>query len=146
MNEKVFLVSIFMFTSSLTHADAVQNKINQLFEQGYTHLEVERGTVKSKIVAYDNYGTKIEIVLSNSNGSTILQFTKNINNDDLHKTLTRIEPSSFDLHRNNNHNGNYDDDDYDKHEDDNHSDVSFPCRMHFLNSFPLETDFFFCRF
>jgi hypothetical protein len=53
MNEKVFLVSIFMFTSSLTHADAVQNKINQLFEQGYTHLEVERGTVKSKIVAYD---------------------------------------------------------------------------------------------
>ena len=69
MNEKVFLVSIFMFTSSLTHADAVQNKINQLFEQGYTHLEVERGTVKSKIVAYDNSGTKIEIVLSNSNGS-----------------------------------------------------------------------------
>ena len=33
MNEKVFLVSIFMFTSSLTHADAVQNKINQLFEE-----------------------------------------------------------------------------------------------------------------
>ena len=134
MRRHITYTAAILLASTPAYADFVQSRIDEFFARGYTHFEVERGTVKSKIEGYSTSGEKIEIVIDNVTGAVIRQYTETANDDDTRKTIERIEiryNDSDDDHnddddersdrnddRNDDHNDSDDDDD-DDDDDDN---------------------------
>ena len=118
MRRHIIYTAAILLASTPAYADFVQTKIDEFFAQGYTHFEVERGTVKSKIEGYSTTGEKIEIVIDNVTGAVIRQYTETANDDDTRKTIERIEiryNDSDDDH-------NDDDDDRSDRNDDRNDD------------------------
>ena len=70
------LFSLAMIASPALAQDLVDDKIQELFAQGYTHFEVSRGFLRTEIEAYGPNFTKLEIRLSNADGSIISERTQ----------------------------------------------------------------------
>ena len=114
MRRHITYTAAILLASTPAYADFVQSRIDELFIRGFTHFEVERGTVKSKIEGYSTAGEKIEIVIDNVTGAVIRQYTETVNEDDFRDIIESIETrynDSDDDHNDNN--DDYDDDDDD---------------------------------
>ena len=132
MRRHIIYTAAILLSSTPAYADFVQTKIDEFFAQGYTHFEVARGTVKSKIEGYSTAGEKIEVVIDNLTGAVIRQYTETVNDDDSRGIIETIETRYNDRNddRNDDHNDNDDghsdrnDDRNDDHNDndDGHSD------------------------
>lgn len=70
------LFSLAMMASPALAQDFVDAKIQELFAQGYTHFEVSRGFLRTEIEAYGPNFTKLEIRLSNADGSVVSERTQ----------------------------------------------------------------------
>ncbi|NBT88457.1 MAG: hypothetical protein EBT51_09165, partial [Flavobacteriaceae bacterium] len=114
MRRHIIYTAAILLSSTPAYADFVQTKIDEFFAQGYTHFEVARGTVKSKIEGYSTAGEKIEVVIDNLTGAVIRQYTETVNDDDSRGIIETIETRYNDRNddRNDDHNDN----------DDGHSD------------------------
>ena len=110
MRRHITYTAAILLASTPAYADFVQSRIDEFFARGFTHFEVERGTVKSKIEGYSTTGEKIEVVIDNVTGAVIKQYTETANDDDTRKTIERIEIRYNDI-----------DDDHND-DDDGHSD------------------------
>ena len=51
--------------------DFVDTKVQELYNQGYTHFSVVRGTFRSEITAYGLNVGQLEVTLSNADGSVV---------------------------------------------------------------------------
>ena len=91
MKKYFFTTTALILSSSIASADIIQDRINSLFNQGYTHFEVERGSVKSKIEAYTSNGQKLEVVLDNNSGNVLSSEFETMKNDDHSNTIREIE-------------------------------------------------------
>lgn len=67
------LFSFAMMASPAIAQDFVDAKIQELFAQGYTHFEVSRGFLRTEIEAYGPSFSKLEVRLSNADGSVVSQ-------------------------------------------------------------------------
>ena len=124
MRRHITYTAAILLASTPAYADFVQSKIDELFLQGFTHFEVERGTVKSKIEGYSTAGEKIEIVIDNVTGAIIRQYTETVNDDDSRDIIESIETrynDSDDDHNDSNDHHNDSDDDH-NNSDDDHND------------------------
>jgi hypothetical protein len=90
MRRHIAYTAAILLVSTPVYADFVQTKIDEFFAQGYTHFEVERGTVNSKTEGYAATGEKIEIVIDNVTGAVIRQYTETAHGDDTRKIIERI--------------------------------------------------------
>lgn len=70
------LLSLALMAGPALAQDFVDAKIQELFAQGYTHFEVSRGFLRTKIEAYGANFTKLEIRLSNADGSVLSERTE----------------------------------------------------------------------
>lgn len=70
------LFSLAVMASPALAQDFVDAKIQELFSQGYTHFEVSRGLLRTEIDAYGPNFTKLEIQLSNADGSVVSERTQ----------------------------------------------------------------------
>ena len=70
------MLSLALLTSPAFAQDFVDANIQDLFSQGYTHFEVSRGLVRTEIEAYGPNLTKLEVQLSNADGSILSQRTE----------------------------------------------------------------------
>ena len=128
MRKHITYTAAILLASTPAYADFVQTKIDEFFAQGYTHFEVERGTVKSKIEGYSTAGEKIEVVIDNVTGAVIRQYTETANDDDTRKTIERIEIRYNDIDDDHNDDDHNDDDDGhsdrndDRNDDHNYND------------------------
>jgi len=124
LRRHITYTAALLLASTPAYADFVQSKIDEFFTRGYTHFEVERGTVKSKIEGYSATGEKIEIVIDNVTGAVIRQYTETAKDDDTRKIIERIEIRYND--RDDDHNDRDDDrndrDDDRNDRDDDHND------------------------
>jgi hypothetical protein len=125
MRRHIIYTAAILLSSTPAYADFVQTKIDEFFAQGYTHFEVARGTVKSKIEGYSTAGEKIEVVIDNLTGAVIRQYTETVNDDDSRGIIETIETRYNDRNddRNDDHNDN-DDGHSDRNDDrnDDHND------------------------
>ena len=125
MRRHIIYTAAILLSSTPAYADFVQTKIDEFFAQGYTHFEVARGTVKSKIEGYSTAGEKIEVVIDNLTGAVIRQYTETVNDDDSRGIIETIETRYNDRKddRNDDHNDN-DDGHSDRNDDrnDDHND------------------------
>ena len=124
MRKHITYTAAILLASTPAYADFVQTKIDEFFAQGYTHFEVERGTVKSKIEGYSTAGEKIEVVIDNLTGAVIKQYTETVNDDDSRGIIETIETrynDSDDDHNNSDDDHNNSDDDH-NNSDDDHND------------------------
>ena len=126
MRRHITYTAAILLASTPAYADFVQSRIDEFFARGYTHFEVERGTVKSKIEGYSTTGEKIEIVIDDVTGAIIRQDTETANDDDTRKIIERIEiryndsdDDNDDDHsdRNDDRNDDHNDNDYDDDDD-----------------------------
>ncbi|WRQ45451.1 PepSY domain-containing protein [Rhodobacterales bacterium FZCC0083] len=113
MRRHITYTAAILLASRPAYADFVQTKIDEFFTQGYTHFEVERGTVKSKIEGYSATGEKIEVVIDNVTGAVIREYTETANDDDTRQIIKTIETR---------YNDSDDDDDDDRDDDDDDDD------------------------
>lgn len=70
------LFSLAVMASPSLAQDFVDAKVQELFSQGYTHFEVSRGLLRTEIDAYGPNFTKLEVQLSNADGSVVSQRTE----------------------------------------------------------------------
>lgn len=70
------LFSLAVMASPALAQDFVDAKIQELLSQGYTHFEVSRGLLRTEIDAYGPNFTKLEVQLSNADGSVVSQRTE----------------------------------------------------------------------
>lgn len=70
------VLSLALLANPVFAQDFVEAKIQDLSSQGYTHFEVSRGLFRTEIEAYGPNLTKLEIQLSNANGSIVSQRTE----------------------------------------------------------------------
>lgn len=70
------LFSLAVIASPALAQDYVDAKIQELFSQGYTHFEVSRGLLRTEIDAYGPNFTKLEVQLSNADGTVVSQRTE----------------------------------------------------------------------
>jgi len=131
MRRHITYTAAILLASTPAYADFVQSRIDEFFARGYTHFEVERGTVKSKIEGYSATGEKIEIVIDNVTGAVIKQYTETANDDDTRKIIETIETryhdskddhSDTDDHHNDSNDDRNDSDDDHNDSDDDHND------------------------
>ena len=122
MRRHIIYTAAILLSSTPAYADFVQTKIDEFFAQGYTHFEVARGTVKSKIEGYSTAGEKIEVVIDNLTGAVIRQYTETVNDDDSRGIIETIETRYND--RNDDRNDDNDDGHSDRNDDrnDDHND------------------------
>ena len=118
MRRHITYTAAILLASTPAYADFVQSRIDEFFARGYTHFEVERGTVKSKIEGYSTTGEKIEIVIDNVTGAVIRQYTETANDDDTRKIIERIEI----LYNDSDDDHNDNDDDHSERNDDRNDD------------------------
>ena len=121
MRRHITYTAAILLASTPAYADFVQSRIDEFFARGYTHFEVERGTVKSKIEGYSTTGTKIEIVIDNVTGAVIRQYTETLNDDDSRGIIETIETrynDSDDDHNDSDDDRNDSDDDRNDSDDD----------------------------
>jgi hypothetical protein len=72
----IAMFSLALMVSPAFAQDFVDAKIQELSSQGYTHFEVSRGWMRSEIEAYGPNLTKLEVQLSNADGSVVSQRTE----------------------------------------------------------------------
>ena len=121
MRRHIIYTAAILLASTPAYADFVQSRIDELFVRGYTHFEVERGTVKSKIEGYSTAGEKIEIVIDNVTGAVIRQYTETVNDDDSRDIIEAIETrynDGDDDHNDSDDDHNDSDDDHNDSDDD----------------------------
>ena len=73
---KALYLTPFALVLSVTVASAqdyVQDQIDSLFAQGYTHFSVRRGVLNSSVEAYSPTGQETTVVLDNSTGEVVSQ-------------------------------------------------------------------------
>ena len=70
------MFSLALLASPAFAQDFVEAKIQDLSSQGYTHFEVSRGWMRTEIEAYGPNLTKLEVQLSNADGSVVSQRTE----------------------------------------------------------------------
>ncbi len=70
------MFSLALLASPAFAQDFVEAKIQDLASQGYTHFEVSRGWMRTEIEAYGPNLTKLEVQLSNADGSVVSQRTE----------------------------------------------------------------------
>jgi hypothetical protein len=125
MRRHIIYTAAILLASTPAYADFVQSRIDELFVRGYTHFEVERGTVKSKIEGYSTAGEKIEIVIDNVTGAVIRQYTQTVNDDDSRDIIESIEiryNDGDDDHNDSDDDHNDSDDDHNDSDDDDDDD------------------------
>ena len=125
MRKHITYTAAILLASTPAYADFVQTKIDEFFAQGYTHFEVERGIVKSKIEGYSTAGEKIEVVIDNVTGAVIRQYTETVNDDDSRDIIESIETrynDSDDDHNDSNDDHNDSNDDHNDSDDDDDDD------------------------
>jgi len=126
MRRHITYTAAILLASTPAYADFVQTKIDEFFTQGYTHFEVERGTVKSKIEGYSATGEKIEVVIDNVTGAVIREYTETANDDDTRQIIktieTRYNDSDDDDHDDRDDDHDDRDDDHDDRDDDDDDD------------------------
>lgn len=70
------LFSLAVMASPALAQDFVDAKIQELFSQGYTHFEISRGVLRTEIDAYGSNFMKLEMQISNADGSVVSQRTE----------------------------------------------------------------------
>ena len=70
------MFSLALLASPAFAQDFVEAKIQDLSSQGYTYFEVSRGWIRTEIEAYGPNLTKLEVQLSNADGSVVSQRTE----------------------------------------------------------------------
>lgn len=91
MKLSLALSATILIFASTANAEVVQDKIQELFSQGFTHFEITRGATRSKIEGYSSDGTKIELFLNNSTGDVLSQEIEELNEDDRQNVISSIE-------------------------------------------------------
>lgn len=91
MKLSLTLSATILIFASTANAEVVQDKIQELFSQGFTHFEITRGATRSKIEGYSSDGTKIELLLNNSTGDVLSQEIEELNEDDRQNVISSIE-------------------------------------------------------
>lgn len=102
--------AFFAFSSGAMAADAVDAKIQELFSQGYTHFQVQRGTSSSKIEAYGANQPKLEMRVSSSTGAILSQSMERDNDADHTGDMARISATATSYNDNDDDRNEADDD------------------------------------
>lgn len=116
------MLSLALLTSPAFAQDFVDAKIQDLFSQGYTHFEVSRGLVRTEIEAYGPNLTKLEVQLSNADGSILSQRTEIQSQVEYDENIREIAQTNSNV-RNESDDGSddsFDDTDIDDDHDDSH--------------------------
>ena len=91
------LFSLAVIASPALAQDFVDAKIQELFSQGYTHFEVSRGLLRTEIDAYGPNFTKLEIHLSNADGSVVSQRTEVETSAEYEKNISEISQTNSNI-------------------------------------------------
>lgn len=124
------LFSLAVIASPALAQEYVDAKIQELFSQGYTHFEVSRGLLRTEIDAYGPNFTKLEVQLSNADGSVVSERTQiesqaeySENVREISQTNTNIR-EELDDDRREAHSEGVNDDLYDDETDDRYEGVN----------------------
>lgn len=90
------LLSLALLASPALAQDVVDMKVQELFAQGYTHFEISRGSLQTEIVAYGPDYTKLEMVISNSDGSVVSETTEVVTPEEYQQNVDEIAQSNDD--------------------------------------------------
>lgn len=90
------LFSVSLLSTPALAQDYVDQKVQELFGQGYTHFEISRGVLRTEIEAYGPAFTKLELVISNTDGSVISESTEVQTQDEFLQKLDDISQSGDD--------------------------------------------------
>lgn len=141
------MFSLALLASPAFAQDFVEAKIQDLASQGYTHFEVSRGWMRTEIEAYGPNLTKLEVQLSNADGSVVSQRTEiqsqveydeniqeialtssNVRNESDDDTDDALDDTDIDDDLDENHDSSSSDDndsnDVDGHDNDGHDNDS----------------------
>nr|WP_213394383.1 hypothetical protein [Yoonia sp.] len=114
------LFSFAMMASPAIAQDFVDAKIQELFAQGYTHFEVSRGFLRTEIEAYGPSFSKLEVRLSNADGSVVSQRSETESQTEYEENIREIARRNSNVRedRDDNDENNRDDDRGDDQNDD----------------------------
>lgn len=114
------LFSFAMMASPAIAQDFVDAKIQELFAQGYTHFEVSRGFLRTEIEAYGPSFSKLEVRLSNADGSVVSQRSETESQAEYEENIREIARRNSNVRedRDDNDDNNRDDDRGDDQNDD----------------------------
>ena len=114
------LFSFAMMASPALAQDFVDAKIQELFAQGYTHFEVSRGFLRTEIEAYGPSFSKLEVRLSNADGSVVSQRSETESQAEYEDNIREIARQNSNVRedRDDNDDNNRDDDRGDDQNDD----------------------------
>ena len=85
------ILSLGLGVAPVLAQDFVYAKVQELFDQGYTHFSVERGTFRSEISAYGANLGKLEVTLSNNDGSVIVQHSGSLDDGTVAQSIAEID-------------------------------------------------------
>lgn len=88
------LLSLALMAGPALAQDFVDAKIQELFAQGYTHFEVSRGLNGTEINAYGANNTKLEVQISNTDGTVLSQRTEVATQADFDRSIAEISQAS----------------------------------------------------
>ena len=88
------ILSLGLGVAPVLAQDFVDAKVQELFDQGYTHFSVERGTFRSEIKAYGANLGQLEVTLSNNDGSVVSQHSGLHDDGTVSRSIARIENHS----------------------------------------------------
>lgn len=116
------LFSVAMMASPAIAQDFVDAKIQELFAQGYTHFEVSRGFLRTEIEAYGPSFSKLEVRLSNADGSVVSQRSETESQTEYEENIREIARRNSNVREDrddNDENNRHDDRGDDKNDDGN---------------------------
>lgn len=88
------ILSLGLGVAPVLAQDFVDAKVQELFDQGYTHFSVERGTFRSEISAYGANLGQLEVTLSNNDGSVVSQHSGSHDDGTVARSIAEIENHS----------------------------------------------------
>ena len=88
------ILSLGLGVAPVLAQDFVDAKVQELFDQGYTHFSVERGTFRSEISAYSSNLGRLEVTLSNGDGAVVSQHSASHDDGTVARSIAEIENHS----------------------------------------------------
>ena len=89
------ILSLGLGVAPVLAQDFVDAKVQELFDQGYTHFSVQRGTFRSEISAYGASLGQLEVTLSNADGSVVAERSGSLDDGTVAQRIAEIDNHSL---------------------------------------------------
>ena len=84
----LLVITMSLITSvSTAFADAVDEKIDFLFANGFQYFFVDRGTSETKVMAFSEQGAKVDILMRNEDGKVLRQIYEQMDSENVASAL-----------------------------------------------------------